>query len=202
MSTRFHFEGCGRDGRELIIDACNVGGEYYEVMAMTPAGDDFASARVSSSVEARKTFLEFLRRFVIGFQIRENEDFGSLEIFFDCKPLENVRDALKAMHFRWNGRRGCWYGFADFSDVFTALCNSCYGRSWSGFLSLISMRLSIFCAMHPFLLMFPRCHPQTVRRKSPQRKPPRKPPLLSLHSGNVATFPVSPIITPITLLLT
>ena len=47
------------------------------------------------------------------FEIRKNEQFDSLEIYFDGKPGEDVRAALKSLHFRWNGKKSCWYGFAD-----------------------------------------------------------------------------------------
>lgn len=53
--------------------------------------------------------------------ISENPQFGSLEITFSEKPAETVREALKAMKFRWNGKRGLWYGFADAETVRAAL---------------------------------------------------------------------------------
>ena len=53
--------------------------------------------------------------------ISENPQFGSLEITFAEKPADSVRDALKALKFRWNGKRGLWYGFADAETVRAAL---------------------------------------------------------------------------------
>lgn len=53
--------------------------------------------------------------------ISENPQFGSLEITFSEKPAETVREALKALKFRWNGKRGLWYGFADAETVRAAL---------------------------------------------------------------------------------
>lgn len=50
---------------------------------------------------------------MINFEIRKNEQFNSNEIYFDSKPGEDVREALKALHFRWNGKKSCWYGFAE-----------------------------------------------------------------------------------------
>lgn len=53
--------------------------------------------------------------------ISTNPQFGSLEITFSEKPADSVRDALKALKFRWNGKRGLWYGFADAETVRAAL---------------------------------------------------------------------------------
>lgn len=53
--------------------------------------------------------------------ISTNPQFGSLEITFAEKPADSVRDALKALKFRWNGKRGLWYGFADAEIVRAAL---------------------------------------------------------------------------------
>lgn len=53
--------------------------------------------------------------------ISENARFGSVEIKFSAKPSEATRDALKALKFRWNGKRGLWYGFATVEAVRAAL---------------------------------------------------------------------------------
>ena len=55
----------------------------------------------------------------MNYRIENNEKFGSKEVFFDSKPDEAIRSSLKALNFRWNQRRGCWYGFAD-DDAITA----------------------------------------------------------------------------------
>lgn len=55
------------------------------------------------------------------YTITENAKFGSLEITFPAKPDEATRDALKALKFRWNGKRGLWYGFATVEAVKAAL---------------------------------------------------------------------------------
>lgn len=57
----------------------------------------------------------------MNYEIRKNEQFGSYEVYFDGKPSENVRDALKAMRFRWNGKKVCWYGFADQNAIISAI---------------------------------------------------------------------------------
>lgn len=58
------------------------------------------------------------------YTITTNAQFNSLEIFFDGKPDEIVRNALKELKFRWHGVKKCWYGFADESTVRKAIgCN-------------------------------------------------------------------------------
>ena len=51
------------------------------------------------------------------FVITDNPEYGSLEIKFDGKPPDAVRNALKARKFRWNGKKGIWYGKADRADI-------------------------------------------------------------------------------------
>ena len=53
--------------------------------------------------------------------ISSNPNFGSLEIKFSSKPADTVREALKALKFRWNGKRGIWYGYADEDAVKKAI---------------------------------------------------------------------------------
>lgn len=45
--------------------------------------------------------------------ITSNSDFNSVEIKFDGKPSEAVRDALKALKFRWHSVKKIWYGYTD-----------------------------------------------------------------------------------------
>lgn len=47
------------------------------------------------------------------YTMTHNAQFNSLEISFEGKPCEAVRDALKALRFRWHGVRRVWYGYAD-----------------------------------------------------------------------------------------
>lgn len=55
------------------------------------------------------------------YTITPNTTFNSLEIAFDCKPSADVLSALKALKFRWNSKRGLWYGFAAESAVRAAI---------------------------------------------------------------------------------
>lgn len=47
------------------------------------------------------------------YTITNNTAFKSIEIAFDGKPSEAVRDALKALRFRWHSVKKIWYGYAD-----------------------------------------------------------------------------------------
>ena len=47
------------------------------------------------------------------YTITKNAQFNSLEIAFDGKPAEEIREALKALRFRWNGAKKVWYGYAE-----------------------------------------------------------------------------------------
>lgn len=49
----------------------------------------------------------------MNYTITPNVAYNSLEISFDGKPAEAVRDALKALKFRWHNVKKVWYGYAD-----------------------------------------------------------------------------------------
>lgn len=58
------------------------------------------------------------------YEIRRNDNYNSLEIYFNHKPSESI---LKVMHdnkFRWNFKKYCWYGFADEHDMTAQLNNA------------------------------------------------------------------------------
>lgn len=57
----------------------------------------------------------------MNYEITCNTQFGSKEIYFDGKPSEEIRNALKALKFRWHGIKKCWYGFADESTLISAI---------------------------------------------------------------------------------
>ncbi len=61
------------------------------------------------------------------YTLTKNADFGSLEITFDGKPAQSIRDALKALRFRWHGVRRVWYGYADEQTTRAALDGSTVG---------------------------------------------------------------------------
>ena len=61
------------------------------------------------------------------YTITPNEAYKSLEIAFNGKPSEAVREALKALRFRWHGVKKIWYGYSDEETVKTAIENALKG---------------------------------------------------------------------------
>jgi hypothetical protein len=47
------------------------------------------------------------------YTINTNTTFNSIEITFDSKPDEKIREALKSLKFRWHNTKKLWYGYAD-----------------------------------------------------------------------------------------
>lgn len=57
----------------------------------------------------------------MNYTITANPAFNSLEITFDGKPAQEVREALKALKFRWHAVKKCWYGYSDENTVRAAI---------------------------------------------------------------------------------
>ena len=55
------------------------------------------------------------------YEIRNNTQYNSTEIYFDGKPSEAVREALKALKFRWHSVKRCWYGYASEESAAAAI---------------------------------------------------------------------------------
>lgn len=55
------------------------------------------------------------------YTITHNSQFNSYEIYFDGKPSEAVRNALKELKFRWHGVKRCWYGFGQSEESLAAV---------------------------------------------------------------------------------
>ena len=51
----------------------------------------------------------------------KNNEFNSLEISFEEKPSEEVRNILKANHFRWHNIKKVWYGYKTQEEIEKAL---------------------------------------------------------------------------------
>ena len=51
----------------------------------------------------------------------KNNEFNSLEISFNEKPSEEVRNILKANHFRWHSVKKVWYGYKTQEEIEKAL---------------------------------------------------------------------------------
>ena len=61
------------------------------------------------------------------YTINPNDAFKSIEITFDGKPSEAVRDALKALRFRWHSVKKVWYGYATPEIATKAIENATKG---------------------------------------------------------------------------
>ena len=57
----------------------------------------------------------------MNYTITKNTQFNSVEVLFDGKPSEEVREALKGLRFRWHGQKKVWYGFASEDAVRAAI---------------------------------------------------------------------------------
>ena len=57
------------------------------------------------------------------YKIVKNEAYGSHEIYFEGIPEKETREALKALKFRWNPKKTCWYGFAEPEEIAKACDN-------------------------------------------------------------------------------
>lgn len=55
------------------------------------------------------------------YEIRNNTQYNSTEIYFDGKPSEAVRDVLKAHKFRWHSIKRCWYGYESEEAIAEAI---------------------------------------------------------------------------------
>jgi hypothetical protein len=58
------------------------------------------------------------------YEINYNSKFNSYEVHFDGKPSEEVRNALKAMRFRWHSVNKCWYGYNQTEESIAAAITS------------------------------------------------------------------------------
>ena len=55
------------------------------------------------------------------YEIKENPQYNSREVYFDGKPSRATLDALKALKMRWNHVKACWYGYAKECDLINAI---------------------------------------------------------------------------------
>lgn len=58
---------------------------------------------------------------VMEYTITNNAQFNSIEISFDSMPSVEIREALKALRFRWHGVKKVWYGYKDADTVRAAI---------------------------------------------------------------------------------
>ncbi len=55
------------------------------------------------------------------YAIKRNEEHNGIEVYFDEKPDDAIREALKGLRMRWHNIKKCWYGKADEATVKTAI---------------------------------------------------------------------------------
>ncbi len=67
-----------------------------------------------------------------GYTVTDNTEYGSVEVKFDDKPAEAVRDVLKANKFRWNKAKKVWYGKTSHDAIVDALNKAYEAESSSG----------------------------------------------------------------------
>lgn len=63
------------------------------------------------------------------YTITANTEFNSIEILFNEKPSEQIRNALKELRFRWHNVKKVWYGYKDEETVRAALEKAENGNS-------------------------------------------------------------------------
>lgn len=57
------------------------------------------------------------------YEIKENKQYGSFEVYFSEKPNEETRTAMKNNKMRWNPKKCCWYGFIEKNKLESILKN-------------------------------------------------------------------------------
>ena len=57
----------------------------------------------------------------IVYEIRENSEYSSREVYFSGKPAAETREALKSLKMRWHSVKKCWYGYATESAILAAI---------------------------------------------------------------------------------
>ena len=60
----------------------------------------------------------------MNYTITANAQFNSNEVYFDTKPADNVRLALKRLKMRWNPSKSCWYGYAAEHEIVSAILDN------------------------------------------------------------------------------
>lgn len=106
-ASEYDVQDAQRRGKPIVECPHIVGNEEQ---AEEPAAEE-AAAVEDTETQTRPT----------SYEIRENTHFHSVEVVFDSKPGAEVREALKVLKFRWNGKRGLWYGFASVEETRAAI---------------------------------------------------------------------------------
>ena len=76
-------------------------------------GETMTTENITTETTETETTETTTTESMTAYTITPNEQYKSLEITFESKPAESVREVLKGFRFRWNNKKGVWYGFAD-----------------------------------------------------------------------------------------
>lgn len=60
----------------------------------------------------------------MNYRIEENREYSSREVYFDAKPADTVRMAMKRLKMRWHSQKKCWYGYASEREIISAICDN------------------------------------------------------------------------------
>ena len=66
-----------------------------------------------------------------GYTVTDNPEYNSVDVKFPGKPSEVIRNALKANGFRWNGKRGVWYGKMSHEDAMAIIDKAYEDEMWA-----------------------------------------------------------------------
>ena len=95
--------------------------ENYQ-MSFDEANEESTTTEIkANTVEAKSNSVSATTTSEYGFTITDNTEYNSIEIKFDGKPSEAIRNVLKENKFRWHKQKGVWYGKAERTDIVKAL---------------------------------------------------------------------------------
>lgn len=123
MSTCAHPEWTEEDVYNWFM-YCMTETDHLELVPVNPDEPEQAEAEIPEADINEAVAEEVEAEQTDNFTITENGSFGSIEISFTEKPSEAVRDALKAMRFRWHGQRRVWYGYRTEAEAKQAIRNA------------------------------------------------------------------------------
>ena len=99
-----------------IKELSDIHEQFKEANAPKKVAEATAKVEATTETEATESEADGSE-----FTITDNREYGTLEIKFDGKPSEAIRDVLKDKGFRWHRTKQIWYGKGDRSDIVKAL---------------------------------------------------------------------------------
>ena len=96
FDVNFYYDlSVGKYGKPYTINA-----KQRKVSA--PKTESSAPATTDTATEAKPAALPT-------FRVELNNDLDGIEVYFNSKPAQETRDALKAAGYRWHSVKKCWY---------------------------------------------------------------------------------------------